>query len=103
MPNLQNWVHEARQHWKEHLPTRFAALKKAGKLDSSLQEAANQTYLELQQLEDSGLTPEEAWQMVREEYLFPRAESDGAATSSEPMTHRMLQAMRSGSREMKIG
>jgi len=47
---LNQWMSQAREHWKEHQPTRFKQLSKAG-------------YREF-----------EAWEIVRERYLFPPQE-----------------------------
>lgn len=72
--NLQNWINQARDHWKEFQPTRFKELQRVGKLEPALKQAAEQTYLELDQLEESGMDPQGAWEMVRERYLFPPEE-----------------------------
>jgi len=101
--DLQNWIEQGRAHWKEHLPKRYAELKAAGKLESSLREAANQTYLEASQLEEAGFQPDEAWQMVRESYLILPAEGQQQKPAETSLTHRMAAAARSGQREMKIG
>lgn len=88
--NLQNWVELGRRHWKEHLPKRFEALKKAGTLDAALQEAASLTYSEVSRLEDAGMQPDEAWQTVRETYLLlPPEESEEAPAS--PMLSLMQE------------
>ena len=73
--NLQNWINQARDHWKEFQPTRFKELKKAGKLEAALKEAAEQTYLEMNELEEQGFQNHEAWDMVRQNYLFPPEEA----------------------------
>jgi hypothetical protein len=44
MANLNNWISQAREHWKEHQPTRFRELSKAGKLGKALRDAAEQTH-----------------------------------------------------------
>ncbi|MCY1311335.1 hypothetical protein D9M70_616230 [compost metagenome] len=80
--NLQNWVREARQHWKEFQPSRYKELKKAGQLEQALQQAAQQTYLELSQLEASGYNQHESWEQVRELYLFP-LEEEGLVDEDE--------------------
>lgn len=102
--NLNSWVELGRQHWKEFLPKRYKALKEAGILEGSLRYAAEQTYLEVSQFEEAGFQPDEAWQMVREEYLILRAEDDPAErpTSGSSLTHKMRGAVRSGQRTMKL-
>lgn len=72
--SLQNWIHQARAHWREHQPRRFKALKESGKLEVALREAAEQTYLEKSDLEEQWYSPQGAWEMVREKYLFPPKE-----------------------------
>lgn len=72
--NLENWISQARQHWKEHQPKRFKALKEAGILEQALRTAAEQTHKEMTALENAGMKEHEAWEMVRETYLFPPPE-----------------------------
>lgn len=73
--NLDNWISQAREHWKEFQPERFKALQKAGNLKEALTEAAERTHLEMSELEEAGMKPHEAWEMVREMYLFPPEEN----------------------------
>lgn len=72
--NLQNWMSQAKAHWQEFQPTRFRELKKSGMLGQALQEAADRTYQEMNALTEAGFTELEAWEMVRQEYLFPPKE-----------------------------
>lgn len=74
MVMLQNWVNQAREHWAEFQPTKFAELKKAGTLENALQDAALRTAEEMNDLEEAGLQEHEAWEMTREKYLFPPEE-----------------------------
>lgn len=73
--NLQNWANQAKAHWKEHNPKRYRALKKQGTLDLAAKKAAEQTFEEVNALEESGFQPDLAFQMVRERYLFPPEEA----------------------------
>ncbi len=41
--NLQNWVEQARAHWKEFRPDMFKELEDAGMLEHELQTAATMT------------------------------------------------------------
>lgn len=77
--NLQNWKDQARSHWQAFLPDKTARLTKAGTLEAALDEAVEQTFAEVSQLEDSGTAPDEAWQMVREKYLLLPPETTQAA------------------------
>ena len=101
--NLQNWKDQAQAHWKEHQPERCRELKAAGKLDSALQYAVDQTYAEVSQLEDSGFQPDEAFQMVRERYLFPPEKQPTETPQGETTSHRMMKAAQAGQRSMPIG
>jgi hypothetical protein len=47
MVMLQNWINEAREHWAEFQPTKFAEMKKAGTLEDALQDAAMWTSEEM--------------------------------------------------------
>lgn len=71
---LGAWIAQAREHWEEFQPTRFKELQEAGKLEESLREAAMQTSEEMRTLMDQGTQWHEAWEMVREMYLFPPEE-----------------------------
>ncbi|MDP3552633.1 hypothetical protein [Methylocystis sp.] len=73
--NLENWINQARRHWQEFQPTRFKELKKSGKLQAALDEAAERTYQEMNALTEAGFQEHEAWEMVRQEYLFPPEEA----------------------------
>jgi len=71
--DLQNWKPQAAAHWRKFQPARFRELQQSGKLGDALNAAIEQTYLETRQLEEIGFRPNEAFQMVRRSYLFPRA------------------------------
>ena len=101
MAEFRNWIRMARNHWQEHQPKKFAALQKAGKLDEALQAAANQTYLEVSQLEESGYQPDEAFQMVREQYLLPPPESAEEPQTGPSLTQQALEAANSGLRSLQ--
>jgi hypothetical protein len=73
-PMFNNWISQAREHWKEHQPTRFRELSKAGKLGKALRDAAERTHREMSSLEAQGYRNHEAWEIVRERYLFPPQE-----------------------------
>lgn len=87
--NLENWISLAREHWKEFQPTRFKELQQTGKLKEALAEAAERTHLEMSDLENAGLTTHEAWEMVRELYLFPPEES---GEQEEPVASEAARA-----------
>ncbi len=103
--NLHNWISQARAHWKEFQPTKYKALNEAGKLEQALQYAAEHTHLEVSQLEDSGFQADEAFQMVREQYLFPPEENSGYSApelGQTSLTHQMTEAVKKGKRTMDL-
>ena len=69
--NLNNWMIQAKDHWRRFQPTEFKELVETGKLNQALQQAADLTHREMTELEQAGHPPQEAWEMVRERYLFP--------------------------------
>ena len=73
--NLESWKSQAMRHWKEFQPTRYRELVRSGKLQAALDEAAQQTYLEMNALTEQVFQEHEAWEMVRETYLFPPEEA----------------------------
>ena len=92
MAQLQNWVSQAKTHWKEFQPTLYSQLEKSGKLDAALQQAALQTAEEMNELEESGMTEHEAWEMTREQYLFPPQEASlaGEEMQSGAALHEVM-------------
>jgi hypothetical protein len=74
--NLNNWISLARESWKENNPALYKELKRSGKLGIALNEAAERTYSEMSELEASGHSPQEAWEITREKYLLLPAESE---------------------------
>ena len=92
MAQLQNWVSQAKAHWKEFQPTLYSQLEKSGKLDAALQMAAQQTAEEMNELEESGMTEHEAWEMTREQYLFPPQEASlaGEEMQSGAALHEIM-------------
>ncbi len=73
----------AEKHWRAHRPAMVAALEAKGQLHAMLLEAEEQTEAELDALRrqfiQQGLTPQQAqdqaWEIVRERYIFLRQES----------------------------
>lgn len=68
--NLENWKAQAKAHWREHRPTEYRQLQHKGLLAQALREAVELTHKEMTALEEAGHTEHEAWEMVREKYLF---------------------------------
>ena len=78
------WIAQARAHLKEHRPAQYERLTQAGTLEQHLQQAAQETSQEIHALMNQGATWQEAWELVREIYLFPPAEAE----ANEPMPKR---------------
>ena len=78
MPQTQfpNWTRLANQHWKEFLPAKYQELQKAGKLQAEIARAVEQTFSEIDQLEQSGLRPDEAWEIVSPKYILLQPEPE---------------------------
>ena len=102
--NLNEWISQARSHWRQFQPTKFRQLQAAGKLDQALRQAAERTHREMLELEENGYRFHEAWEMVRERYLFPPEEKptkdEGNAASkvltemTEDWSHLQQQLVR---------
>ena len=80
---LGAWIAQAKAHWQEHQPKRYKALKEAGKLAEALKDAAVLTSREMETLIGQGFQWTEAWEMVREQHLFP-PEEPGASPEARP-------------------
>lgn len=83
-----NWISQARDHWKEHLPKMYARLEKAGTLEQALTEAADATAAGMRVLVTQGATQQEAWEQVRERYLFLPEEPEQAPKMSKSQGYR---------------
>lgn len=78
MKTLTPYDCQAEQHWREFCPKMVAELDAAGRLQEMLREAEEQTKKEMdrlcRQLMQQGLTVQQAqvqaWEVVRERYLF---------------------------------
>ena len=90
---FQNWVNQAREHWKEFQPKRYRELVKSGTLEAALQDAAERTYREATELEDQGYDHQDAWEIVRERYLFVPEEGEKPTAYSETYFRRPTPTM----------
>jgi hypothetical protein len=105
---MEIWKSQARRHWKEHLPTLYRQLKASGKLEAALKDAAERTFREMEELEEMGYDRQGAWEIVREQYLFPSEEGKTPAHDSPlwrasnrvSATDMLHEALRSGAREV---
>ena len=78
MKPLTQYIRLAERHWRTCWPHRVAELERTGLLRAKLQEAAERTGTDAEELRlhflQQGLTPpqarQRAWEIVRERYLF---------------------------------
>ena len=77
---IDQWREQARAHWKRFRPSLYRDLNKLNRLEQALTDAAERTYREMKQLEKIGYQEHEAWEVVRESYLFTPEEG-------KPLTH----------------
>ena len=83
MKSLTQYGRMAERHWREFLPQMVAELQSQGRLQEMLLEAEEKTEAEMdplrRQLMRQGLTAQQAhdqaWEMVREHYIFLPPES----------------------------
>ena len=83
MKPLTQYGRRAGKHWREHLPKMVAELEAKNQLHALLLEAEEQTEMELDQIRrkliQQGATPQQAhdqaWEMVRQRYIFLPPES----------------------------
>lgn len=61
---------QAISHWREFNPNKYAALKAANQLETAAMEAAQKTLDDQADLVSQGFPVENAWEAVRETYLF---------------------------------
>jgi hypothetical protein len=87
----EQWKTQARQHWKEHRPQMFKHLQEGSQLQKALTRAVEQTAADLEELQAEGMNWHQAWEMVRERYLFLPPEQSKRA---EPMGSQGYPAMR---------
>lgn len=110
MAALQNWVNQARAHWKEFRPRLYRDLKASGKLEAALKEAAERTFAEMGQHRAMGYSEQEAWEIVRENYLFPPEEGSNPQRRDSPLwrpsepdaTDFLYAAIKSGARTVEM-
>ena len=81
---IETWKEQARRHWKEFRPSLYRGLIKNGRLDEVLTDAAERTYLEMSELQKMGYQEHEAWEVVRESYLFLPEEGEPLVHSDSP-------------------
>jgi len=99
---LNRWAALAKAHWKEHQPKRYRRLVKAGTLDEEALAAARMTATAMREWLDLGASRDEAFQAVRERYLFPPEEPDLSEEEELPRS-LALEAMQEFIRTLQEG
>ncbi len=74
---------EIRDHWKTYRPKMFRELVLEGRLDQALYEASERTGRAFGELVEAGLEAQAAWEAVRGDWAFLRAEPDPCDDESE--------------------
>lgn len=92
MSNLRPLAMQAIAHWKEHLPQMHARLLETGQLENEALRAAEQTLQEEADLIGQGFQSTEAWEMVREKYLFLPEEPETTPEPEEDEGYKTMAA-----------
>ena len=73
---MESLAHKAKEHWKNVRPRMYAELKASGKLDELAQAAARSTREAVAALVEKGWSDDQAWEAVREDWVFLPSEED---------------------------
>ena len=88
MKGLTGLGWQIHDHLKEHRPKMFQDLKAQGRLMSTVERMQNQANERMMNLEDSGLYPHEAWEIVKDDVLLPTEEDvPNLGESPQPYTN----------------
>ena len=74
----------AKEHWREHRPKMYRALRKAGLLERALYAAQENTKNALAELIEKGVPYNQAWEQVREEWLLLPSEENVPTLGNDP-------------------
>lgn len=73
---LSGWAQQAKKHWKTYRPKMYRQLQRSGRLNETLQQAAENTGEALADCIEKGMKYDQAWELVREMWLFLPSEED---------------------------
>lgn len=95
-PDITTLTQLAINHWQTHLPEMANSLKRVGDLHAQALRAAHQTLSEWASLTASQLTPEAAWEIVRERYILlpPETPPTPATSDLTPIYQELAQLQR---------
>ena len=74
--SFAQWKVDAKEYWRKFRPQYYASLEKSGQVEEAVNQAAEWTEEALEKLLQRGLKYHEAWEMLREEWLFPPGDED---------------------------
>jgi hypothetical protein len=83
MSQLSPLALQAIEHWKKHLPNLYASLKEKGLLVKRAQKAADQTNEDLENAVSQGVPWHNAWDEVKNRYVFLPREEEQARQEKE--------------------
>jgi len=87
----------AEMHWKKYRPKMFQSLKESGRLEESLNQAANDTWQAMQSIKtkliEQGYTEQQAedtaWEMMRQEWILLPEENEESEESGKDFMELM--------------
>lgn len=88
MTHLSPLALQAVEHWKRNLPSLYHSLQESGELQSRAQKAADQTNDDLELLVSQGVPWHNAWDEVKNRYVFLPSEQEEAEREKYEATLR---------------
>jgi hypothetical protein len=87
MTGLNSLGWQIHDHLKKYRPKMFQELKAQGRLKQTVEAMQNQATNQMISLENAGLYPHEAWEIVKDEVLLPTEEDvPNLGESPQPYT-----------------
>ncbi len=81
---LSGWGYQAVEHWKKYRPKMYAQLQKSGRLNEEAESAAKKTSEALNDLLEQGYSHDQAWEAVKENWMFLPSEEDQPNLGENP-------------------
>lgn len=81
---LNSLGQQIEEHWQEHRPKMYRALRQTGQLKKAVFSAQELTSDSLSDLLQKGLPYNQAWELVREEWAFLPSEEDLPTLGFDP-------------------
>lgn len=83
---LTGWASAAAKQWKKYRPKMYQELVKTGQLESRANKAAEQTRDALADLISQGVPYDQAWESVREMWIYLPSEEDVPNLGEDPQS-----------------